>query len=94
MHKRPVWLKALAGVGEGFPESPHVNPMHADAVSLSRLFRPAVVQVSSNEHLSYNKISPDDAEGGECEMTEITTVPLPGEMVKEEEDLVETQLSS
>ena len=27
-------------------------------------------------------------------MTEITTVPLPGEMVKEEEDLVETQLSS
>ena len=46
VHKRPVWLKALAGVGEGFPESPHVNPMHADAASLSRLFRPAVVQVS------------------------------------------------
>ena len=98
VHKRPVWLKALAGVGEGVPESPHVNPRLADAASLSRLFRPAVVQnpmqVSSNEYRSCNKISPDDAEGGECEMTEITTVPLPGEMVKEEEDLVETQLSS
>ena len=27
-------------------------------------------------------------------MTEITTVPLPGEMVKEEEDLVETRAKS
>ena len=95
VHKRPVWLKELAGVSEGVPESPHVNPKLAGAASLSRLFRPAVVnaaQVSSNGHLSYNRISPDDAEEGACEVTEITAMPLPEDMVKQ--DLVEMQLPS
>ena len=78
VHKRPVWLKELAG-----------------AASLSRLFRPAVInaaQVSSNGHLSYNRISPDDAEEGACEVTEITAMALTDDMVKQ--DLVEMQLPS
>ncbi len=98
VHKRPAWLKELAGVDEGFPESPHVNPKLAGAASLSRLFRPAVVnhaaQAPSNGHLSYNKVSPDGDEEGACEVTEITTIhAFSGDMAKAELDLEETQLS-
>ncbi len=43
VHKRPRWLKELAGVADDSAESPAVNPLLVGATKLRRVYRPTLV---------------------------------------------------
>ena len=68
VHKRPKWLKQLAGVVEGVPEAPHVDPRLQGAASLNRLFRPdvqaftALTRSKSSSAQNASKVLPIDEE--------------------------------